>query len=156
MSPPIRAREHGHQGSPKVDLMTKPDDTALVLFDGVCNLCHGAVRFIIARDPAKHFRFASLQSPTGLSVIREHDLPEDVRSMILVEPDGRVYARSTAALRVARRLGALWPLLAVLEWVPAFLRDPFYEWVARNRYRWFGRKDSCPLPDPALADRFIG
>lgn len=136
--------------------MTQPDDKSLLLFDGVCNLCHGAVRFIIERDPAKHFRFASLQSEPGLELIRKHDLPEDVRTMVLVEPDGRLSLRSTAALRVARRLGGLWPVFGVLLLVPAFMRDPFYEWVARNRYRWFGQKDSCPLPDPALADRFIG
>lgn len=136
--------------------MNRPDDTALVLFDGVCNLCHGAVRFIIARDPKKHFRFASLQSPRGLEVVRANDLSEDLQSMVLVEPDGRVYTRSTAALRIAGRLGGLWPVIGLLRAVPAFLRDPVYEWVARNRYRWFGKKDSCPLPDPSLADRFVG
>jgi len=130
-------------------------DTALLLFDGVCNLCHGAVRFIIARDPAKRFRFASLQSDFGRSIVRERGLPDDVTTVVLVEPGGRVSARSTAALRVALRLGALWPLLGVLLVVPRFVRDPVYEFIARNRYRWFGKKDSCPLPDPSLADRFL-
>jgi len=88
--------------------------------------------------------------------LRGHDLPEDVQTMILLEPDGRLSLRSTAALRVTRSLKGLWPICSLLLWVPSFMRDPFYEWVARNRYRWFGRKDSCPLPDPALADRFIG
>lgn len=130
--------------------------TALMLFDGVCNLCNGAVRFIIARDPAKRFRFASLQSDFGQKVVREYGLPENVTTMVLVEPGGRVSIRSDAALRVARRLGALWPLTNVMFLVPRFLRDPVYEFVARNRYRWFGQKDSCPLPDPSVADRFLG
>ena len=128
----------------------------LLLFDGVCNLCHGAVRFIIARDPKKLFRFASLQSDYGRELVRKHGLPEDVRTMILVDPDGRVSTRSTAALRVATKLGALWPLMGALLVVPRFLRDPVYEFIARNRYSWFGKKDSCPLPDPSLADRFLG
>jgi predicted DCC family thiol-disulfide oxidoreductase YuxK len=128
----------------------------LLLFDGVCNLCHGAVQFVIARDPDAHFRFASLQSEYGREIVRREGLPEDVTTVILVEPDGRVSSRSTAALRVATKLGALWPLLGALLVVPRFLRDPVYEFVARNRYRWFGQKESCPLPDPSLADRFLG
>jgi len=128
----------------------------LLLFDGVCNLCHGAVQFVIARDPHARFRFASLQSEVGRELVRRHGLPDDVTTMILVEPDGRVSLRSTAALRVAVKLGGLWPLLGALLVVPRFLRDPVYELVARHRYRWFGKKDSCPLPDPALADRFLG
>ena len=128
----------------------------IVFFDGVCNFCHGAVRFIIARDPRERFRFASLQSAFAQRVCADYGQPEDVTTMMLLEPDGRLYTRTTAALRVAKGLGGLWPLCAALLLVPAFLRDPFYELLARNRYRWFGRKDSCPLPDPALAHRFLG
>ncbi len=127
----------------------------LLLFDGVCNFCHWAVQFIIARDPDAQFRFASLQSETGREVLRSAGLPGDVTTMILVEPDGRVSSRSSGALRVAMRMGGLWPALGVLLLVPSFLRDPVYELIARNRYRWFGQKDSCPMPDPALADRFL-
>ena len=128
----------------------------LLLFDGVCNLCHWGVRFIIKRDTRARFRFASLQSDFGLEIIRREGLPEDVMTMVLVEPGGRVSSRSTGAIRVAMWLGGLWPLLGALLVVPRFLRDPLYELIARNRYRWFGQKDACPLPDPALADRFLG
>lgn len=128
----------------------------VLLFDGVCNLCHGAVRFIIARDPGKRFRFASLQSEIGRALAQRHGLPDDVTTMVLVEPNERVSLKSSAALRVAQHLGALWPLFGALLLVPTFLRDPVYEFVARNRYRWFGKKDSCPMPDPTLADRFLG
>ena len=136
--------------------MDRPADKDLLLFDGVCNLCHGAVQFIIKRDRLDRFRFASLQSELGQSIVREQGLPEDVRTMVLVERDGTVSVRSTAALRAARRLGGPWSLLAMLAIVPRFLRDPVYEFVAEHRYSWFGKKDACPLPDPALAYRFIG
>ncbi len=139
-------------GSPDERLAGHP----LLLFDGVCNFCHAGVQFIIARDPEAHFRFASLQSDFSRELIRHHGLPEDITTVVLVEPDGRVSMRSTAALRVAMKLGGLWPLFGALLVVPAFLRDPLYELVARNRYRWFGKKESCPLPDPAQADRFLG
>ena len=131
-------------------------DGPIVLFDGVSNFCHGAVQFIIARDPRERFRFASLQSELGQRICEEHGQPADVTTMMMLEPDGQLYARTTAALRVARELSGLWPLCAVALLIPPFLRDPLYEWFASNRYRWFGQKDSCPLPDPALAHRFLG
>ena len=130
---------------------------AVILFDGVCNLCHGAVRFVIARDPRERFRFASLQSEAGRELLRNHGLSEEVTSIVLIEDGDRVSLRSTAALRIARRLRRGWPLCWWLfAWVPGFLRDAVYNWIARSRYRWFGKKDECPLPDPALAHRFLG
>jgi len=130
-------------------------DPPVLLFDGVCNFCHASVRFVIARDPRGAFRFASLQSAAGKAILERHRIPPgDVSSVVLVER-GRVYRRSTAALRVARRLRAPWPLLYALVVVPRFLRDAAYAFLARHRYRWFGRKESCPLPDPGLRDRFL-
>ena len=132
------------------------DGRAVVLFDGVCNLCNGSVQFIIRRDPAGRFRFASLQSEAGQALLRRHGLdPDDLSSVILVE-DGRAYARSDAALRVARGLSGAWRAAGALRVVPRPLRDLVYGWVARNRYRWFGRREACMVPTPELRGRFLG
>ena len=131
------------------------EDGPIVLFDGVCNLCHAAVRFILARDSEARFRFAPLESETGRDLttegIREGTSAD---SVILVE-DGLTYARSEAAIRIASRLSLPWRALVVLRVVPRPMRDGAYDLVARNRYRWFGRKDFCPVPDEDIRDRFL-
>lgn len=130
--------------------------TALVLFDGVCNLCQGSVQFILLRDPKGRFRFASLQSEEGRRRLTEHGLPpESLSSLVLIE-NGKAYRRSTAALRIARHLSGAWPLAAVFLIVPRPLRDLAYDFVARNRYRWFGKTESCMLPRPEWRERFLG
>ncbi len=127
----------------------------IVLFDGVCNLCHGAVRFVIARDPVARFRFASLQSEAGIALLRRHGLPiETVDTLVLVEGD-RAFTRSAAALRIARGLRFPWNLLPGLVVVPRPLRDRVYDFVAGRRFRWFGRLDACPAPRPELRERFL-
>ncbi|MGH7438505.1 MAG: thiol-disulfide oxidoreductase DCC family protein [Polyangiaceae bacterium] len=129
----------------------------VVLFDGVCNLCNGAVNFWIDRDPRSLLRFASLQSPAGRELLARagHPVPAgDPESIVLVER-GRVYQRSGAALRIARHLSGGWPLLWGLLVVPWPLRDLVYLWVAANRYRWFGKAEVCRVPTPALRARFI-
>jgi len=129
----------------------------IVLFDGVCNLCNGAVRFIVDRDPQAHVCFASLQSDTARQLLAEFgvSLPDaDPGTLYLIE-NGRLYDRSTAALRIARHLHGLWPLVSVFQAVPAFVRDPVYEFVAARRYRWFGREDACRVPTPEEASRFL-
>ena len=129
--------------------------TAIVLFDGECNLCNASVNFIIARDGRKRFRFASLQSAVGRRLLEQHGLSgERQDTVVLIEGD-RAFARSTAALRIARRLRWPWPFLFALIAVPWFVRDFFYAWIARNRYRWFGRSPSCRLPSAELRDRFL-
>ena len=132
------------------------EDGPIVLFDGVCNLCHAAVRFILARDPGGRFRFAPLESETGRNLsadgIREG---RSTDSVILVE-DGATYVRSEAAIRIAARLSLPWRALVVLRVVPRPMLDGAYDFVARNRYRWFGRKDFCPMPDDDKRDRFLG
>jgi predicted DCC family thiol-disulfide oxidoreductase YuxK len=133
-------------------------DTAhpIVLFDGVCNLCSGAVQFIIRRDPAGRFRFASLQSPLGEELLARFGIdPGLLDSVILVEGD-RWSKESDAALRVARGLGGAWKALAILRVIPRPIRDAVYRLIARNRYRWFGKKESCWLPTPELRGRFLG
>jgi predicted DCC family thiol-disulfide oxidoreductase YuxK len=128
----------------------------IVLFDGVCNLCNGAVQFILRRDPAGRFRFASLQSPAGEALQTRLGIdPKALDSIVLVEGE-RWYRESDAALRIASRMSGAWKALGVLRVIPRPLRDPVYRWVARNRYRWFGKQETCWLPTPELRGRFLG
>lgn len=127
----------------------------VILFDGVCNLCNASVSFIIDRDPAQKIRFASLQSDFGQQVLGQLNMPTDqFHSLILLEK-GRAYQQSTGALRIARLLSGAWPLWYAFIIVPAFLRNPIYNIIAANRYKWFGKKDECRLPTPELRERFI-
>jgi predicted DCC family thiol-disulfide oxidoreductase YuxK len=129
----------------------------VVLFDGVCNLCSASVRFIAARDRDAFFRFASIQSDVAKELLREHGVAiaeGDPRSIVLIE-DGRVLEGSTAALRIARHLNGIWKLGWVLLVVPRFLRDAVYDFIAKRRYRWFGKKDVCMVPTPELRARFL-
>jgi predicted DCC family thiol-disulfide oxidoreductase YuxK len=123
----------------------------VVLFDGVCNLCNGAVQFIIRRDPHARFQFAALQSESAAKLLRAGPTLD---SIVLVEGD-RVFTRSAAALRIARGLRFPWPLLSIFWLVPGPLRDLIYDWVASHRYAWFGKRDSCMLPSPELRQRFM-
>jgi predicted DCC family thiol-disulfide oxidoreductase YuxK len=126
----------------------------LILFDGTCNLCHGFVQFVLRRDPRARFRFASLQSAAARAALAAagatSPLPD---SVVLVDARG-VATRSTAALRIAAGLRWPWPLLAGFRLVPPFVRDLVYDWIARNRHRWFGTRDTCLVPTPALRARF--
>ncbi|PAD77595.1 thiol-disulfide oxidoreductase DCC family protein [Paenibacillus campinasensis] len=128
---------------------------AIVLIDGVCHLCQGLTRFIIQRDPDGYFHFASLQSDAGQELLRQGGLPEDMsETMVLIE-DGTYYTRSTAALRIVRRLRFPWPLLYIAVAVPRPLRNQLYRMVARNRYRWFGKSEECLIPTPDIRRRFL-
>lgn len=127
----------------------------VILFDGVCNFCNGSIDFIAKRDPAGRFRFASLQSEAGRQLLRNHGLPEnDLDTMVLVDTDG-AHVRSTAGLRIVRGLRPPWPLLYAFIVLPRPLRDALYNVIARNRYRWFGKRETCRLPTPAERDRFL-
>ena len=128
----------------------------VILFDGVCNLCNGFVQFVIARDPAGRFSFGALQSAAAQRLLAAMPAPAAPLpdSVILVE-DGRLWMRSDAALLVARRLTFPWALAYAFIVVPRPLRDWVYDWVARNRYRWFGKRDVCMVPTPALRSRFL-
>ncbi len=124
----------------------------IILFDGVCNLCNGAVQFIIERDKKQQFRFASLQSDFGQQY--QQQVGAAVDSILLVKND-KIYQKSSAALRIARHLDGLWSLLFLFIIVPPFIRNSIYDWIARNRYRWFGKQDSCWLPTPDLKALFL-
>lgn len=129
---------------------------AIVLFDGVCNFCNASVQFILKRDPKGYFRFASLQSDAGRELLAQYHIdPQKNDSIVLIE-NGRAYLRSTAALRISRRLVAGWPAIYAFMAVPGFIRDGMYDFIAKNRYRWFGRKDQCMMPEPGWQERFLG
>lgn len=125
------------------------------MFDGLCNLCTGSVRFILRHEKSPALRFAPLQSPAGARLMRGFGLdPEDAKTFVLIE-GGTAYVRSDAAIRLAAYLRGAGRLLALLRLVPRPLRNWFYDVVARNRYRWFGRRDACMAPGAELAARFI-
>jgi predicted DCC family thiol-disulfide oxidoreductase YuxK len=127
----------------------------IVLFDGVCNLCNGAVKFIIRHDKKKVFLFASLQSAAGKKILAQYNLPPDeLNSFILIEKE-KAYTRSTGALMVAKKLSGLWPVLYSYIIIPAFIRDSIYNWIGINRYKWFGKKEECMLPTAELRARFL-
>lgn len=128
---------------------------AVVLIDGVCHLCQGLTRFILQRDPAGTFHFASLQSDIGEMLLKEGGLPVDVIDTVVLIEDGRYYTKSAAALRIVRRLKFPWPFLYGLIIIPSPIRNALYRWVARNRYRWFGKDEMCLLPTPDIKDRFL-
>lgn len=128
---------------------------SLVLFDGECNLCNGSVQFILRRDPHARFQFAALQSAVGRRALAAVAPGAQFPDSIVLVAGGRAAVKSTAALRIARGLRWPWPLFAVFFVVPRPLRDLVYDWIARHRYRWFGKRASCMVPTPALRSRFL-
>lgn len=130
-------------------------NTRIIVFDGACNLCNASVNFIIARDSGRRFLFAPQQRETGRQILAERGIdPVDPETFVLIK-DGRCFVKSAAALEIARDFDGAWRLLRILKIVPAPVRDRIYDWLARNRYRLFGKRDSCLLPTPELADRFL-
>lgn len=133
-----------------------PEGKSVLLFDGVCNLCNSSVQFVLKRDFKQQFLFASLQSEAGQELMQKHGLEgAELSTVVLIEKD-RAYTRSSAALRVSRHLGLPWSLMLVFWIVPAALRNLVYDWIARNRYRWFGKRESCMMPTPEYKARFLG
>jgi predicted DCC family thiol-disulfide oxidoreductase YuxK len=128
---------------------------SIILFDGVCNLCNASVQFIIEHDPKAHFRFAALQSPIGQCLLEQHALrPQTMETMVLIEGTS-AFTKSDAALRIAKRLSGLYPALTVLFNIPRPIRDWGYDLIANNRYKWFGKRDSCMVPTDDILDRFL-
>jgi predicted DCC family thiol-disulfide oxidoreductase YuxK len=127
----------------------------VVIFDGVCNLCTHSVRFILDHEAAPTLRFTPLQSPAGARALRELGFdPEDAKTFVLIA-DAKVYVKSDAAIRVSGYFRGAWKLLGAIKIIPRSIRDWAYDVVARNRYRWFGRVDTCMVPSPDLRARFI-
>jgi len=127
----------------------------IILFDGVCNFCNSAVNFTLKRNKKANIRFAPLQSEAGQKLLQQYNLPvKDMESFVFIE-NGKAYQRSTAALKVCRYLRGLWPLSYGLIIVPRFIRDGIYDWIAKNRYKWFGIQQSCMIPTPEVRARFL-
>lgn len=131
------------------------EDKKLILFDGVCNLCNSSVNFIIDRDSNDTFRFASLQSAKGQEVMKQFGLPDGEYNSFLLLDNGKLYMRSTAALKVAKYLPGVWKLLYVFIIVPKFIRDFVYNVIAKYRYKWFGKAESCRVPTPESKAKFV-
>jgi len=128
---------------------------AIILFDGVCNFCNGAVNFVIDRDQAGYFKFAALQSEAGEELLERHSIDKiETDSVILIEDD-EAYTHSSAALRIVRRLPGAWPLLYGFIVLPEAIRDWAYKLFARSRYRLFGRREECMIPTPDVRARFL-
>jgi predicted DCC family thiol-disulfide oxidoreductase YuxK len=133
----------------------RTDDAPLILFDGECNLCTGSVQFVLRRDPRARFRFAALQSAFAREALAAAGAPASLPDSIVLIHRGRVRTKSAAALAIARGLRWPWPLLSVFWLVPYPIRDWVYGVIARNRYRWWGRRQQCWVPTPALRARFL-
>jgi predicted DCC family thiol-disulfide oxidoreductase YuxK len=127
----------------------------IVLFDGVCNLCNLSVAYIVRHDPKGRFHFASLQSNAGRELQGEYGFDPDVVNTIVLIERGRAHTKSDAALRIARRLKGPVRFWWVARFVPRPVRDAIYDWIGRNRYRWFGKRDECMVPGPGVRERFL-
>ncbi|WP_102347500.1 thiol-disulfide oxidoreductase DCC family protein [Bacillus sp. Marseille-P3661] len=127
---------------------------AVILFDGDCNFCDQSVQFILKTESSGYFKFASLQGKYADELLRAYRIPSNVDSLILIE-DGRYYLKSTAALRISRKLKFPWRFLFVFVLIPARIRDILYDLFAKNRYKWFGKKMSCLVPSPEIRKRFL-
>lgn len=127
----------------------------IVLFDGICNLCHASVRFTIGRDSKKRFRFASLQSDNGRRLLQEYGLRVSELDSVILISSGEAYRKSAAVLRIARMLDGLWPLLFTFIFLPPAIRDTVYDFIGKRRYRWFGKMGACWVPSEEFKDRFL-
>lgn len=126
----------------------------IILFDGVCNFCDSTVQFIIKRDQAGYFQFASLQSDIGQNILAQFNISKNIDSVILIEQE-QVFFESTAALKICKKLDRLWPCFYLFILVPPFIRNALYRLFAKHRYRLFGQKSECLLPTPSQRQRFL-
>jgi predicted DCC family thiol-disulfide oxidoreductase YuxK len=136
--------------------MEIPPNKKVILFDGYCNLCDGVVQYVIRHDKKNVFLFASLQEETGQAIMKKIGLSDrGIDSIILYIPGQAYYYKSEAAFEIARELGGLRRLLPVLGYLPKFITDGVYDYVARNRYKWYGKKDACMIPTEEIKSKFI-
>ena len=132
------------------------ENKKIILFDGVCNLCNSAVQYVIEHDKNDVFMFAALQSDIGKKLMKERGIDaSQIDSIILIEQGVAYYTKSTAALKIARSFGGIWQLAGVFQWIPEKIRDWVYDYIANNRYKWYGRKEACMVPTPELKTKFL-
>ncbi len=133
-----------------------PQDKKIILFDGVCNLCNSAVQFVIQHDKQDVFRFVVLQSELGQNILKHIGIdPKYIDSVILYEPGVAYYYKSAAAIEIAKNLGGFWHLGTVFRVIPTGISNQVYDYIAKNRYKWYGKKDSCMVPSPELESKFL-
>lgn len=132
-----------------------PVNKQLILFDGVCNFCDQTVQKIIKEDTKNIFVFASLQSPFGQEILQYLGITKTTDSIVLYRPGFAYYTESDAVLNISKQLGGIYPLLQIGRIFPKKLRDVMYRSFAKNRYKWFGKKDECPLPSPEIRQKFL-
>ena len=133
-----------------------PKDKHIILFDGVCNFCNDSVRFVMKRDKNDLYRYASLQSQLGRQMTNERGIDTtEIDSTILIIPNEAYYIKSDAALQISKNLNGIYPLLSLFSLVPSSIRNFFYDIIARNRYKWFGKKEECQIPTPEERAKFL-
>ncbi len=137
-------------------MLNIPQDKKIILFDGVCNLCNSAVQFVIQNDKKDVFRFVALQSDLGQEILNHIGInPKNIDSIILYEPSVAYYYKSSAAIEIAKSLGGFWHLGTVFRIIPTGIRNSLYDYIAKNRYKWYGKKESCMIPTPELKAKFL-
>jgi len=127
----------------------------IIFFDGVCNLCNSSVNFIIKRDKRNKFKFAVFQSDIGKELLIKHNYYSKNFDTLVLLKDNTIHTKSTAALLISKELNSFWKLFYIFIIIPKFLRDFIYLYISRNRYKWFGKKDSCMLPSSEIKSRFL-
>ena len=127
----------------------------VLLYDGLCCLCNRTVQFLVKRDHRSVLHFAALQSTTAISLLELVDHSRPLPDGVVLIHNGKIYTESEAALKSLQLIGGIWKLVAILRFIPHFIRNPIYRIVARNRYTWFGKYDSCPIPKPEWKHRFL-
>lgn len=133
-----------------------PSNKKIILFDGVCNLCNSAVQFVIEHDKKDVFRFVALQSELGQEILKHIGIdPKYIDSVILYEPGVAYYYKSAAAIEIAKNLGGFWHLGTLFRIIPTGISNQVYDYIAKNRYKWYGKKDSCMVPNPELESKFL-
>lgn len=139
-----------------MELPELPKNKKIILFDGVCNLCDKAVQYVIKHDTKDIFRFVALQSDLGQQIIKHIGIDtKHIDSIILFEPGIAYYYKSAAAIEIAKELGGIFTMAMFFRLLPQFLRDRIYDHIARNRYKWHGRKDKCMIPSPEIKAKFL-
>jgi predicted DCC family thiol-disulfide oxidoreductase YuxK len=133
-----------------------PKNKKIILFDGVCNLCNSAVQFVIQHDTKDVFRFVALQSELGHEILKHIGInPKNIDSIILYEPRIAYYYKSSAAIQIAKNLGGIWHYGTIFRIIPTAISNQLYDYIAKNRYKWYGKKESCMIPTEELKLKFL-
>lgn len=138
-----------------MEIVDLPKNKKIILFDGVCNFCNDVINKIIAKDTKNVFVFASLQSEIGQKIVKHIGLSNDLDTIVLYEPGIAYYVKSDAAIEIAKQIGGIYSLLRIGNLLPRRLRNLTYDYIARNRYKWYGKKDACMIPTPEMKAKFL-